>query len=79
MPFPEEMNRRVVDAIGDALFAPTAESRANLLRENLAGRITVTGNTVIDALALTCAKLAPDGRWRADSRPATTGSMRGAA
>lgn len=61
MPFPEEMNRRVVDAIGDALFAPTAESRANLLRENLAGRITVTGNTVIDALALTCAKLVPDG------------------
>jgi len=61
MPFPEEMNRRVVDAIGDLLFAPTAESRSNLLRENLAGRITVTGNTVIDALAMTCAKLAPDG------------------
>ncbi|WP_025140153.1 non-hydrolyzing UDP-N-acetylglucosamine 2-epimerase [Achromobacter sp. DH1f] len=61
MPFPEEMNRRVVDAIGDLLFAPTAESRGNLLRENLAGRITVTGNTVIDALAMTCAKLAPDG------------------
>lgn len=60
MPFPEEMNRRVVDAIGDWLFAPTAESRANLLRENLAGRITVTGNTVIDALAMTCAKLAPE-------------------
>lgn len=60
MPFPEEMNRRVVDAIGDRLFAPTAESRANLLRENLAGRITVTGNTVIDALAMTCAKLAPE-------------------
>ena len=61
MPFPEEMNRRVVDAIGDWLFAPTAESRSNLLRENLAGRITVTGNTVIDALAMTCAKLAPEG------------------
>ncbi|MCF7766254.1 MAG: non-hydrolyzing UDP-N-acetylglucosamine 2-epimerase [Achromobacter pulmonis] len=61
MPFPEEMNRRVVDAIGDWLFAPTAESRGNLLRENLAGRITVTGNTVIDALAMTCAKLSPDG------------------
>lgn len=60
MPFPEEMNRRVVDAIGDRLFAPTAESRANLLRENLAGRITVTGNTIIDALAMTCAKLAPE-------------------
>ncbi|MNU29646.1 UDP-N-acetylglucosamine 2-epimerase [compost metagenome] len=61
MPFPEEMNRRVVDAVGDLLFAPTAESRGNLLRENLAGRITVTGNTVIDALAMTCAKLAPGG------------------
>lgn len=61
MPFPEEMNRRVVDAVGDWLFAPTAESRANLLRENLAGRITITGNTVIDALAMTCAKLDPNG------------------
>ncbi|MDF8359508.1 non-hydrolyzing UDP-N-acetylglucosamine 2-epimerase [Achromobacter anxifer] len=60
-PFPEEMNRRVVDAVGDWLFAPTAESRGNLLRENLQGRITVTGNTVIDALAMTCSKLAPDG------------------
>ncbi len=60
-PFPEEMNRRVVDAIGDWLFAPTAQSRANLLREDLSGRITITGNTVIDALAMTCAKLAPDG------------------
>ncbi|MFY0475807.1 non-hydrolyzing UDP-N-acetylglucosamine 2-epimerase [Achromobacter marplatensis] len=59
MPFPEEMNRRVVDAVGDWLFAPTAESRGNLLRENLAGHITVTGNTVIDALAMTCAKLDP--------------------
>ncbi|MDH2048955.1 non-hydrolyzing UDP-N-acetylglucosamine 2-epimerase [Achromobacter marplatensis] len=61
MPFPEEMNRRVVDAVGDWLFAPTSESRGNLLRENLAGHITVTGNTVIDALAMTCAKLDPQG------------------
>ncbi|HEY9321720.1 MAG TPA: UDP-N-acetylglucosamine 2-epimerase (non-hydrolyzing) [Achromobacter sp.] len=61
MPFPEEMNRRVVDAVGDWLFAPTAESRGNLLRENLAGHITVTGNTVIDALAMTCEKLDPQG------------------
>ncbi len=60
-PFPEEMNRRVVDAVGDWLFAPTPESRGNLLRENLAGHITVTGNTVIDALAMTCAKLDPQG------------------
>lgn len=61
MPFPEEMNRRVVDTVGDWLFAPTAESRGNLLRENLAGHITVTGNTVIDALAMTCEKLDPQG------------------
>lgn len=61
MPFPEEMNRRVVDAVGDWLFAPTSVSRANLQRENLAGQITVTGNTVIDALAMTCAKLEPGG------------------
>lgn len=56
-PFPEEMNRRVVDAVGNWLFAPTALSRENLLRENLSGRIAVTGNTVIDALAMTCEKL----------------------
>ncbi|RSE97116.1 non-hydrolyzing UDP-N-acetylglucosamine 2-epimerase [Achromobacter aegrifaciens] len=60
-PVPEEMTRRGVGAGGDWLFAPTAQSRANLLRENLSGRITVTGNTVIDALAMTCAKLAPEG------------------
>lgn len=59
-PFPEEMNRRVVDAVGDWLFAPTAQSRENLLRENLSGRISVTGNTVIDALAMTCEKLRTD-------------------
>ncbi|VVE11353.1 UDP-N-acetylglucosamine 2-epimerase [Pandoraea communis] len=59
-PFPEEMNRRVVDAIGDWLFAPTATSKANLLRENLSGRIAVTGNTVIDALATLTARLRDD-------------------
>ncbi|VVE27301.1 UDP-N-acetylglucosamine 2-epimerase [Pandoraea capi] len=56
-PFPEEMNRRVVDAVGDWLFAPTETSRANLQRENLHGRIAVTGNTVIDALASLTARL----------------------
>ncbi|VVE17705.1 UDP-N-acetylglucosamine 2-epimerase [Pandoraea horticolens] len=59
-PFPEEMNRRVVDAIGDWLFAPTATSKANLLHENLRGRIAVTGNTVIDALATLTARLRDD-------------------
>jgi len=50
-PWPEEMNRSVVDRLADALFAPTETARSNLLRENLAAeRIVVTGNTVIDAL-----------------------------
>lgn len=59
-PFPEEMNRRVVDAVGSWLFAPTRTSRANLQAENLSGRIWVTGNTVIDALAIMTARLDSD-------------------
>lgn len=50
-PYPEEMNRRLTDAIADVFFAPTETARANLEREGVeAGRIVVTGNTVIDAL-----------------------------
>jgi UDP-N-acetylglucosamine 2-epimerase (non-hydrolysing) len=50
-PFPEEMNRKLTDAIADRLFAPTESAKANLLAEGTPGdRITVTGNTVIDAL-----------------------------
>lgn len=59
-PFPEEMNRRVVDVISDWMFAPTSTSRANLLNEKLQGRIAITGNTVIDALAALCQKLKSD-------------------
>lgn len=50
-PWPEEMNRRVVDSFADYLFAPTPKARENLLAEGLSDRrITVTGNTGIDAL-----------------------------
>lgn len=56
-PFPEEMNRRVVDVMGRWLFAPTVTSRDNLLQENLQGQIHITGNTVIDALDLMLHKL----------------------
>jgi UDP-N-acetylglucosamine 2-epimerase (non-hydrolysing) len=50
-PYPEEMNRRLTSVIADLHFAPTAQARANLLREGTpAERIFVTGNTVIDAL-----------------------------
>jgi len=50
-PFPEEINRRVADAVCDLHFAPTGTSRENLLREGVdAVSVFVTGNTVIDAL-----------------------------
>lgn len=50
-PFPEEMNRQITSRIATYDFAPTALSRQNLLGEGVADeRITVTGNTVIDAL-----------------------------
>ncbi|MFG1180642.1 non-hydrolyzing UDP-N-acetylglucosamine 2-epimerase [Xanthobacter versatilis] len=59
-PFPEEMNRRVVDLVADLLFAPTAGAGANLAAERLAGRVVVTGNTVIDALQATQARIDGD-------------------
>jgi UDP-N-acetylglucosamine 2-epimerase (non-hydrolysing) len=50
-PFPEELNRRLVDQLASALFAPTALAREALLREGFPeGRILVTGNTVVDAI-----------------------------
>src|SRR4030066_968603 len=47
---PEEHNRRLTDHISEFLFAPTLRSEANLKRENVWGKIFVTGNTVIDAV-----------------------------
>ena len=50
-PWPEEMNRQLTGRIATYNFAPTALSRENLLNENVKDeKITVTGNTVIDAL-----------------------------
>jgi UDP-N-acetylglucosamine 2-epimerase (non-hydrolysing) len=50
-PFPEEGNRRLVSVLTEIHFAPTALSRDALLAEGVvAGRIVVTGNTVVDAL-----------------------------
>ncbi|WP_321855530.1 non-hydrolyzing UDP-N-acetylglucosamine 2-epimerase [Paraburkholderia tropica] len=63
-PWPEEMNRRVVDVVSDLLFAPTASSQANLDAEALTGRVVVTGNTVIDALRLMCERLDSDTAMR---------------
>lgn len=50
-PFPEEINRRLTDSLSDLQFAPTRQSKENLVEEGFPGDlIFVTGNTVIDAL-----------------------------
>lgn len=60
-PWPEEVNRRIVAPIADQHFAPTETSAEALKRENIdPATIHVTGNTVIDALYATQAKLAAD-------------------
>lgn len=53
-PYPEEMNRKLTGALANLHFAPTEANRTNLLQEGIAaGKIFVTGNTVIDALKTT--------------------------
>jgi len=48
---PEETNRILTDHMSSFLFAPTAESKKNLLRENIRPeKIFVTGNTIVDAV-----------------------------
>ncbi|MDQ5823006.1 MAG: UDP-N-acetylglucosamine 2-epimerase (non-hydrolyzing) [Chloroflexota bacterium] len=50
-PFPEEVNRRIVDSIADLHFAPTQWAADNLLREGVPeSGVLVSGNTVVDAL-----------------------------
>lgn len=50
-PWPEEGNRRLTGALAERHYAPTESSRQNLLREGISdASISVTGNTVIDAL-----------------------------
>ena len=60
-PWPEEVNRRIVACIADQHYAPTETAAAALRRENVdPATIHVTGNTVIDALHATRARLAAD-------------------
>jgi len=60
-PWPEEMNRQLTGRIATYNFAPTPLSRENLLREGVSGdKITVTGNTVIDALYWVVDKIKSD-------------------
>ncbi len=66
-PFPEEANRAMVSRISDFHFAPTELSKQNLLAEGIADKaVTVTGNTVIDALLWVRDKVMtyPDEQWQ---------------
>ena len=58
-PFPEEANRRLISQIASLHFAPTPKAELNLQASGVVGRVSVTGNTVIDALLL-MAESAPD-------------------
>ncbi|MBQ8365649.1 MAG: UDP-N-acetylglucosamine 2-epimerase (non-hydrolyzing) [Bacteroidaceae bacterium] len=62
-PWPEEMNRQITGRIATYNFAPTPLSRENLLREAVTEEsITVTGNTVIDALYWVVNKIKEDSK-----------------
>ena len=53
-PYPEEMNRQMVDRLSDMYFAPTEISKDNLLKEKIdESKIYITGNTAIDAMSTT--------------------------
>ena len=50
-PYPEEINRKLIDSLSDICFAHTNQAKENLLKEGTSEKsIKVTGNTVIDAL-----------------------------
>lgn len=70
-PYPEEMNRRLIDILSQYDFAPTGMAKKNLLSERTPEeRIFVTGNTGIDAMATTVRDdyFHPELEWAADSR-----------
>ena len=53
-PYPEEFNRRAISLLADKHFAPTERAKGNLLSEGIdRGSVSVTGNTVVDALRST--------------------------
>ncbi|MDD2409546.1 MAG: UDP-N-acetylglucosamine 2-epimerase (non-hydrolyzing) [Bacilli bacterium] len=70
-PYPEEMNRQMVDCMTDMYFAPTKLSKKNLIAENISeDKIYVTGNTVVDAMDTTIKKNYNHSeiKWAEDSR-----------
>lgn len=66
-PFPEEANRKLTDQVSDFLFAPTERAARELIREGFdRARISVTGNTVIDTLVESEARLGAEWKSRVD-------------
>ncbi len=60
-PWPEELNRRLTSSIARYHFAPTSQSKQNLLNEGVSeARILITGNTVIDSLLSVVKRLRDD-------------------
>ena len=60
-PFPEEMNRRIIDLVSTYLFAPTERAEQNLRAEGvMSDEIHVTGNTIVDSLRFMIAKIDDD-------------------
>ncbi|MBF9022624.1 UDP-N-acetylglucosamine 2-epimerase (non-hydrolyzing) [Rhodobacterales bacterium FZCC0069] len=75
-PYPEEFNRQVVSKLARWHFAPTEVARNNLLSESLMSRsITVTGNTVIDALLWVLARIESDIEYRTSVNSALDGVL----
>jgi UDP-N-acetylglucosamine 2-epimerase (non-hydrolysing) len=74
-PWPEEMNRQITSRISVFNLAPTALSKANLLKEGIdESTIIVTGNTVIDALYLVLDKIKSDKSLQSDIKDTLLGS-----
>lgn len=64
-PWPEEINRQITGRIASCHFSPTTLSKQNLLNEGVdEQQITITGNTVIDALYMMVKKIKADGTLR---------------
>ena len=68
-PWPEEVNRRIIAPIADLHFAPTETAAAALARETVTAGVHVTGNTVIDALRWTQARIVEQPSLAADLDP----------
>jgi UDP-N-acetylglucosamine 2-epimerase (non-hydrolysing) len=53
-PFPEEFNRQMISKIATYNWCPSQESYDNLLKENIYGKLFITGNTIVDIVRKYC-------------------------